>query len=135
MDHACQSKLKQLSNDFLEFFLREIGILPIWLCPIRAREPIGNFDLYPVGGQQLLVNFGFWDVVRRSAAFESGFHNRLIEKKVQSLGGIKSLYADSYFTEEEFWRAYNGDAWRSLKARYDPKGLLGDLYRKTVLKH
>jgi FAD/FMN-containing dehydrogenase len=123
------------ASDFLEFFLREIGILPIWLCPIRAREPIGNFDLYPVGDQQLLVNFGFWDVVRRSAAFESGFHNRLIEKKVQSLGGIKSLYADSYFTEEEFWRAYNGDAWRSLKARYDPKGLLGDLYRKTVLKH
>ena len=123
------------ASEFLEFFLKEIGILPIWLCPIRAREPLGNFDLYPVRENQLLVNFGFWDVVRRSNGFDRGFHNRLIEKKVQALGGIKSLYSESYFTEPEFWRAYNGEAWRRLKARYDPKGVLGDLYRKTVLKH
>ncbi len=123
------------SGEFLEFFFREIGILPIWLCPIRARDPIGHFDLYPVPEQKLLVNFGFWDVVRRRDAFEPGYHNRLIEQKVQELGGIKSLYSDSYFPEEEFWRAYNGDAWRRLKARYDPKGVLGDLYQKIVLRH
>jgi FAD/FMN-containing dehydrogenase len=123
------------ASEFLEFFSREIGILPIWLCPIRAREPLGKFDLYPVAEKELLVNFGFWDVVHRPYAFDTGFHNRLIEKKVQSLGGIKSLYSDSYFPEPEFWRTYNGEAWRRLKARYDPGGVLGDLYRKTVLKY
>ena len=122
------------ASEFLEFFIKEIGILPVWLCPIRAREPAGNFHLYPVKEKQLLVNFGFWDVVRREQSFDTGFHNRLIEKKVQQLGGIKSLYSDSYFPEPEFWRTYNGEAWRRLKARYDPRGVLGDLYRKTVLK-
>ncbi len=121
--------------EFLEFFHREIGILPIWLCPIQARNPVGRFELYPVDPGKMLVNFGFWDVVRRREAFAPGHHNRLIEAKVQELGGIKSLYADSYFEEDEFWRLYNGEAYRRLKARYDPKGVLGDLYRKTVLRH
>lgn len=123
------------ASEFLEFFSREIGILPIWLCPIRACDPLERFDLYPVPENKLLVNFGFWDVVRRSHGFERGFHNRLIEKQVAALGGIKSLYSDSYYPEQEFWRTYNGDAWRRLKARYDPKGVLGDLYKKTVLRH
>jgi FAD/FMN-containing dehydrogenase len=122
------------ASEFLEFFNKEIGILPIWLCPIRACAPLERFDLYPVPENKLLVNFGFWDVVRRPYAFERGFHNRLIEKKVAALGGIKSLYSESYFPEQEFWSTYNGDAWRRLKARYDPRGVLGDLYRKTVLR-
>jgi FAD/FMN-containing dehydrogenase len=123
------------ASEFLEFFTREVGIRPIWLCPIRARDPLGRFDLYPVPEQKTLINFGFWDVVRRRDAFESGHYNRLIEQKVQELGGIKSLYSDSYFSEEQFWRIYNGDAWRRLKARYDPKSVLGDLYQKTVMRH
>ncbi len=121
--------------EFMAFFHREIGILPVWVCPIRARNPSGNFALYPIEEGRMLVNFGFWDVVRRRAPFEKGHHNRLIERKVQELGGIKSLYSDSYFPENEFWRIYNGDAYRELKRRYDPQGVLGDLYRKTVLRH
>ncbi|MGH8629233.1 MAG: FAD-binding oxidoreductase, partial [Burkholderiales bacterium] len=70
--------------EFLEFFHREIGILPIWVCPIHARQPIGRFDLYPIEPGRRLVNFGFWDVVRRRQAFAPGHHNRLIERKVQA---------------------------------------------------
>jgi FAD/FMN-containing dehydrogenase len=121
--------------EFLDFFHREIGILPVWVCPIHASQPVGSFDLYPIDTTTTLVNFGFWDVVRRREPFGPGHHNRLIERKVQELGGIKSLYSDSYFPEDEFWRIYNGDAWRRLKARYDPQGVLGDLYRKCVLRH
>ncbi len=121
--------------EFLDFFHREIGILPVWICPIHAPAPAGHFDLYPVPPGKMLVNFGFWDVVRRRAPFPAGHHNRLIERKVQELGGIKSLYSDSYFPEEEFRRIYGGETYRRLKARYDPQGVLGDLYRKTVLRH
>jgi FAD/FMN-containing dehydrogenase len=58
--------------------------------------------------------------------------NRRIERKVSECGGIKSLYSDSYFTADEFWSIYNRPAYAALKARYDPAGVLGDLYAKVV---
>jgi FAD/FMN-containing dehydrogenase len=57
-----------------------------------------------------------------------------VERKVQELGGLKSLYSDSYFPEDEFWRAYDGEAYARLKQRYDPQGRFGDLYQKCVLR-
>ena len=120
--------------EFLDFFHRDIGILPVWLCPIHCRRPAGSFALYPIDPDTTYVNFGFWDVVRRTEAFAPGHHNRLVERKVQELGGIKSLYSDSYFPEEEFWRAYGGEAYARLKQRYDPQGRFGDLYQKCVLR-
>ena len=51
-------------------------------------------------------------------------------RELAELGGIKSLYSDSYFTSEEFWEVYNKPAYDKLKAKYDPKDRLSDLYRK-----
>ena len=53
---------------------------------------------------------------------------------MQEVGGVKSLYADSYFTKDEFWSIYDGAAYRGLKDRYDPGHVLGDLYEKVVLR-
>jgi FAD/FMN-containing dehydrogenase len=61
-----------------------------------------------------------------------GHFNRLIERKVSELGGIKSLYSASYFPEKEFWDIYNGAVYRELKAKYDPNGRFEDLYAKCV---
>jgi hypothetical protein len=93
-----------------------------------------RFTLFPMDPQKLYVNFGFWDVVRRREPFPPGHHNRLVEAKVEELGGIKSLYSDSYYDPETFWRLYNGPAYRALKQKYDPDGRAPDLYEKCVLK-
>jgi len=120
--------------EFLDFLHREIGILPIWLCPIRAPASAPAFTLYPLEPGRLYVNFGFWDVVSERAVHPRGHRNRLIEAKVRELGGLKSLYSDSYYTQDEFWRIFDRDAYRELKARYDPRGAFGDLYAKCVLR-
>ena len=120
--------------EFLEFFHGEVGIAPVWMCPIQAPPASERFPLYPLKPDAVYVNFGFWDVVRDRTPHPAGYYNRKIERKVDSLGGIKSLYSDSYFTADEFWAVYNRDAYRALKERYDPKGVLGDLYDKTVLR-
>jgi hypothetical protein len=51
-----------------------------------------------------------------------------------ALGGMKSLYSDSYFTPAQFWSIYNRPAYEALKRKYDPDGRLKDLYRKCVLR-
>jgi FAD/FMN-containing dehydrogenase len=121
--------------EFLDFFLREVGILPVWVCPLRAADPDAKWTLFPTRADTLYVNFGFWDVVRTREARPAGHFNRLIERKVGELGGIKSLYSESYFPRDEFRTIYGGAAYDALKARYDPGGRLPDLYGKCVLRH
>jgi FAD/FMN-containing dehydrogenase len=121
--------------EFLEFFLREIGILPVWICPFRAYDPLASWTLFPTRPDVLYVNFGFWAIVRRREPHPPGHFNRLIERKVSELGGIKSLYSDSYFPREEFAAIYNQAAYDALKRRYDPQRRFEDLYEKCVLRH
>jgi FAD/FMN-containing dehydrogenase len=117
---------------FLEFLLREIGILPVWVCPVRGEVAGRHFPLYRLGAAQLYVNFGFWDVVETRVAHAPGHFNRLVEQEVMRLGGIKSLYSDSFFSRAEFATAYGMEDYERLKARYDPQGRAAHLYEKCV---
>ena len=119
--------------EFLDFFQREIGILPVWICPIRCPDP-QTFPLYPLHRATTYVNFGFWDVVKSNKAQLPGHFNRLVERRVAQLGGIKSLYSDSYYSKPEFDAIYGAQAYRALKSRYDPHNRLHDLYDKCVLR-
>lgn len=121
--------------EFLEFYFREIDIRPCWICPLRPLDAAGKWTFYPMEAGTLYLNFGFWGSVRTSADREVGHVNRRIERIVQELGGRKSLYSQSFYPADEFWRIYNGDAYRRLKSAVDPQNALGDLYRKAVLGH
>jgi FAD/FMN-containing dehydrogenase len=121
--------------EFLDFFRREIGILPVWVCPFRACDPAASWTLFPTRPNVLYVNFGFWDVVRRPEAHPPGHFNRLVERKVAELGGIKSLYSESFYPRDEFAAIYNQAAYAALKRRYDPQRRFKDLYEKCVLRH
>jgi FAD/FMN-containing dehydrogenase len=121
------------AREFLDFFQREIGVLPIWICPIRSPDN-RVFPLYPLNPTTTYVNFGFWDVVKSEKSQLPGHFNRLIERKVAELGGIKSLYSDSYYSRQEFDALYGAQAYRELKSRYDPQNRLHDLYDKCVLR-
>jgi FAD/FMN-containing dehydrogenase len=118
--------------EFLHFLLREIPILPIWVCPIRAADAHRRFPLYPLKADTPYVNFGFWDVIETPEPLPPGHFNRLVEHKVIELGGIKSLYSDSFFSREEFDLAYGMPQYAELKAKYDPQQQLLGLYEKCV---
>jgi FAD/FMN-containing dehydrogenase len=113
---------------FLEAFASDVGITPVWLCPVRARD---TWTLYPMRPGELYVNVGFWSSVPQSPG-DPAAHNRRIERLVSDLGGHKSLYSSVHYGEDEFWRHYNGPAYRALKQRYDPRGRLPDLYSKVA---
>ena len=122
------------AEEFLQFLLQEVPVLPIWICPIRAANAQRRFTLYPMTPDVPYVNFGFWDVIETSTQQPTGCFNRLVEHKVMQLGGIKSLYSDSYFSREEFDQAYGMPSYAQLKAKYDPEHRLMGLFEKCVLR-
>jgi len=117
--------------DFLRFFSVEVGMSPVWLCPLRLRSQ-QPWPLYPLRPGEAYVNFGFWGTVPLPGGRDDGYHNRLIESQVAALGGHKGLYSTSFYTEDEFWAHYNGPAYAGLKRAYDRNGRLSGLYEKCV---
>jgi FAD/FMN-containing dehydrogenase len=118
--------------EFLAFLDAETGIEPVWLCPLRQRDPTARWDLYVLDPDTTYVNIGFWSSVEIGAAESDGVHNRAIEKKVAELNGRKSLYSTAFYSPEEFWQTYGGASYDKVKASYDPDGRLLSLYDKTV---
>ncbi len=116
--------------DFVDWFLTNVPIEPIWLCPLRLREPAGEWPLYPIRPHHTYVNIGFWSSVPVGAT--EGETNRLIERKVSELDGHKSLYSDAYYSPDEFDELYGGETYKTVKKTYDPDTRLLDLYSKAV---
>jgi FAD/FMN-containing dehydrogenase len=122
--------------EFLDFFHREVGISPIWLCPLRSRDGRTRWPLYEMDPAALYVNVGFWSTVAvpPGAKPAEGRINRSIEAEVTRLGGRKSLYSTAYYPRDEFADLYGGASYADVRGRYDPEGRLTDLYRKVVLR-
>jgi FAD/FMN-containing dehydrogenase len=118
--------------EFLEFLHRQTGMEPVWLCPLKQRDPAARWTLYPLDPQETYVNVGFWGGVDLPRGEHEPFHNRAIEKTVADLGGRKSLYSTAFYPEDEFWDNYGGPDYEVLKKSYDPDDRLLDLYAKTV---
>ncbi|WP_082959721.1 FAD-binding oxidoreductase [Mycobacterium sp. E2462] len=118
--------------DFLEWFTATVPIAPIWLCPVRLRDPDG-WPLYPMRPDRTYVNVGFWSSVPAGPeGSAAGATNRAIEAKVSELDGHKSLYSDSFYCRDEFAELYGGEAYSTVKKAYDPHARLLDLYAKAV---
>ncbi|MGH3705486.1 MAG: FAD-binding protein, partial [Agromyces sp.] len=115
--------------EFLDWFLANVPIEPIWLCPLQLRGD-DAWPLYPLEPHRSYVNVGFWSTVPVGAT--EGETNRRIEHEVSALDGHKSLYSDAFYSRAEFDALYGGDAYRAVKARYDPDSRLLDLYAKAV---
>lgn len=125
--------------EFLRWFAGAVRMTPVWLCPLRLREPTGpgsarSWPLYPLRPGQDYVNIGFWGSVPIAGGAADGDMNRVIERRVSELGGHKSLYSDAYYDREVFDRLYGGDTWRAVKDRYDPAHRLTGLYEKAVAR-
>ncbi|MEU5786740.1 FAD-binding oxidoreductase [Micromonospora purpureochromogenes] len=129
----------EATADFLRWFAANVGMNPVWLCPLRLREPAGpgsarTWPLYPLRPGQTYVNIGFWGSVPIAEGAADGDVNRSIERAVSDMGGHKSLYSDAYYDRAAFDRLYGGETWRAVKDRYDPDHRLTGLYEKAVAR-
>jgi len=115
--------------EFLEWFDDEVGMRPVWLCPLIARQ---KWPTYPLAPGQIYVNVGFWGNVAVGPEAPNAPRNRAIETKVHELGGHKSLYSEAFYDQETFDQLYDGANLAQVKGRYDPENRLTTLYDKAV---
>lgn len=124
--------------EFLDWFDAEVGMRPVWLCPLVARGTGGAdgagapWTAYPLEPGRTYVNAGFWGTVHVGPDAVHAPTNRAIEAKIHELGGHKSLYSEAFYDRETFDRLYNGAALAAVKRRYDPDDRLTNLFDKAV---
>merc|ERR1711939_529377 len=105
---------RERAAEFLEYAFGDLGISPLWICPLKAR-PTAVMNPKPVPsssktsstsatdkeqdkGCPEIINVGVWGQGSRNREdFIST--NRKLETTVRDLGGIKWLYAQTFYTE------------------------------------
>jgi FAD/FMN-containing dehydrogenase len=115
--------------EFLDWFDAEVGMRPVWLCPLTASR---KWPTYPLAPDETYVNVGFWGNVPVGPDAPNAPLNRAIEAKVHELGGHKSLYSEAFYDRETFDQLYDGANLARVKDRYDPGQRLTSLYDKAV---
>jgi FAD/FMN-containing dehydrogenase len=115
--------------EFLDWFDAEVGMRPVWLCPLVASQ---KWPTYPLAPDETYVNVGFWGNVPVGPDAPHRPRNRAIEAKVHELGGHKSLYSEAFYDRATFDELYDGANLARVKDRYDPEHRLTSLYDKAV---
>ena len=115
--------------EFLAWFDAEVGMRPVWLCPVRATR---SWPLYPLPPGATYVNLGFWGTVHVGPDAVDAPLNRAIEAEVHELDGHKSLYSEAFYDRDTFDQLYGGDHLARVKATHDPDDRLTSLYDKAV---
>ncbi|MBX7065641.1 MAG: FAD-binding oxidoreductase [Parachlamydiales bacterium] len=121
----------QNAAEFHNYLQKTIAVSPIWICPYYVYNT-EEYAFCQFDPSQFYVDFGFWDMIPSTKP--KGHFNRLIEQKADELNGYKSLYSDSYYTEEKFWQIHSKQAFLKVKHKYDPEKSFKDLYEKCVAR-
>jgi Delta24-sterol reductase len=113
-------------NDFIEYTDKSFGIYPLWLCPLR-QDCLQTFHPHSTereedGTLKPMLNVGLWGYgpPKRDSFLKL---NRELEVKLQELGGMKWLYANTYYSESDFWNIYDRKWYEALRAKYHATSL------------
>lgn len=137
LDHA---------EEFFTFIDKTYGIYPLWICPLKqgtqkSFHPLISHRSRPSdqfrttseknnekgekdgeAEEEISLNFGIW------GPGSLDWHkfvdeNRRLENKVRELGGLKWLYAHTFYTEDEFWQIYDRKWYEAMREKYHATSL------------
>ena len=128
----------ETAQQFIEYTDSRLGIWPLWLCPLKqSPSPTMHPHLneYEVDSKilQPMLNIGLWG--EGPTTHERFIQaNKGIEQKLQELKGMKWLYAQTYFSEEDFWKDFDKDWYYTLRKKYNAASL-PTVYDKVQMPH
>jgi FAD/FMN-containing dehydrogenase len=115
------------AEQFINYTASAFKIWPLWLCPLKQttmptihphysqKQADGNPPTH-------MLNVGLWGQgPKNHDAFIA--LNRDLEHKLRELGGMKWLYAHTYYSEDEFWEIYPRKWYDELREKYHATSL------------
>ncbi len=116
-------------KEFLEWYAEEFRHFPLWVVPYaRVHDYEWLTDsFWSKLSDTLMIDIAIYGMKQRG---ETNYY-RLMEEKLQELGGIKTLISYNYYKEDEFWRIFNRKNYDAVKAITDPDNIFRNLYEKT----
>jgi Delta24-sterol reductase len=122
-------------------------VYPRWLCPLKEGEQGGMNPHSARSSPQsanAFINIGLWGPLPHSPfPFSFPFTtyatsrfreqvtlNRKIEGKLSALGGMKWLYAQTFYTRDEFWKIYDKIWYEDIRKKWRAETLM-DVYDKV----
>lgn len=116
-------------KEFLEWYARDFGHFPLWVVPYaRVHDYEWLTDsFWSKLEDTLMIDIAIYGMKQRG---ETNYY-RLMEDKLQELGGIKTLISYNYYEENEFWKIFNRKNYDTVKAITDPDNIFRNLYEKT----
>ena len=110
------------ASEFVEFTDKTFGIYPLWLCPLR-QSPQPTFHPHSLESTlndrstKPMLNIGLWG--HGPSNYDAFVKvSQDLEKKLRELGGMKWLYASTYYSETDFWTIYGRDWYDELRRKY-----------------
>ncbi|MHB8872983.1 MAG: FAD-binding oxidoreductase [Myxococcaceae bacterium] len=116
------------ASEFMRWYASTFCYFPLWCVPYRAKPYPWLSDEF----RRRLKDGLFLDlaIYGMKQGGEVNYH-ALMEQKLLEIGGLKTLIAHNYFSEEDFWRIWNRENYAKVKRITDPKNVFRDLYTKT----
>lgn len=112
---------------FMRWIEDNIGVFPLWLLPM---QPDTASELAPSNlDTDFAINVGIWGLPDTDE--ETATIKKDLEKKAAEIGARKTLYAQQFYTEDEFWSIYDRDWYNDIRERYDADGVFTDVYDIT----
>ncbi|KAG8625558.1 hypothetical protein KVT40_005959 [Elsinoe batatas] len=108
-------------EELVSYIQKEIGIYPLWLCPLLLKH---EWPLKPndTSIPERIMNIGMWGPgSKKLPKFVQ--QNRDLEEKTRQLHGLKCLYAQAFYTKEEFWKVYDKERYDTLRRKYKAETL------------
>ena len=110
------------AEEFMGYLDTNFKQYPIWLCPLKQSGKKTSTHALQISKTtqalpETMLNFGVWGPGPTSRQDFVDW-NRTFEHKVQELGGQKWLYAQTYYSEEEFYQIYKRQSYDELRKKY-----------------
>ncbi len=110
------------AEEFIDYTSQKFGIWPLWLCPLKQSprptwHPRTEEKTADGVTPEQMLNIGLWGFgPSNNDDFVSA--NRQLERRLGEFGGMKWLYAHTYYEEDEFWKMFDREWYEELRRKY-----------------